>query len=271
MAAWNCPRCKRQVPERMDRCRCGQQRDAETAETRAFPWGVLGVLALMAATGWAAYSIARPPEKMAPLTMQPAQAPAPPSVIIIREQAPRETEPTYAPYAPATHAAEVVAPRPTPEIALATAPPPTLSGMEEQVQRAEPLRPKLAALARLADQLDGDYRRYFDGCYRKYSAARSTGSGTGTAQGYSSGAAVGRDWLVVFDANNVVQWQEQWVSDTAVSNETTAPCRMLWSDIVENAHEVRAGLDRLEAEARVRMVIPGVFHNLRAEYRLEWR
>lgn len=145
--------------------------------------------------------------------------------------------------------------------------------MDEQRQRADKFRPRLVAIAKQADALDVNWRRYIDGCYRKFTTTAGAGTSYGQAAGSSYGAAAGRDWFAVYAANSAVAWREDWSGIQQTDNATTAPCRMLWSDIESGSEEIRYALRSMSDESRADRIIPGIMRTLLAEYRLvsdEW-
>lgn len=140
--------------------------------------------------------------------------------------------------------------------------------MDEMYRRAAELAPQAEAIARVADKLDDNFRRYIDGCYMKVSVATNRGSSTGYGSGSFIGGAAGRDWFVVWSGAQDIAWRSEWEGQVATDNATTAPCRILWSDIATDAARVRAALHQLEDEGRRRMIYPGAMRALRAAYRL---
>ena len=144
--------------------------------------------------------------------------------------------------------------------------------MEEQRHRASAYRPELGRIAARADRIDDNFRRYIDGCYQKYTTTASSGTSYGTGSSSSSGAAVatdGREWVAaVFSGTSQVAWRQSWEGQSMTSNEGSAPCRILWSDIVNDSNVVRGAMAAMADDARRRGVIPGVMRELLAEYRL---
>lgn len=144
------------------------------------------------------------------------------------------------------------------------------SSMEELRDRAAEFEPRMGEIAKTADLLDDNYRRYIDACYQKYTTAESSGSFSGRARGYSQGAAAGRDWFVVYGAETDMAYSGSHNESTATSNETTAYCRELWSDIVDGSREVNQTMKALQQDARRKGVLPGHLRDLRVKYRLDW-
>jgi hypothetical protein len=137
-------------------------------------------------------------------------------------------------------------------------------------ERAQVFRPELAALARVADGLDTNFRRYLDGCYRKYTTSNMSGTTTGTGSSYEYGGAYGRSWFGVWEGRSSFAWQESWSGQSTTSNESTAQCRVLWSDIVDASARIRGGLDAIDDAGRRAMIYPGFMREVRREYRLSW-
>lgn len=142
--------------------------------------------------------------------------------------------------------------------------------MEEFKARVAEFEPRMGEIAKTADLLDDNYRRYIDACYQKYTTAESSGSFSGRARGYSQGAAAGRDWFVVYGAETDMAYRGSYSESTAMSNETTAYCRELWSDIVDGSREVNQSMRALQQDARRKGVLPGHLRDLRRKFRLDW-
>ena len=145
------------------------------------------------------------------------------------------------------------------------------SSMDEMKDKAVALEPKMAEISGQADVLDNEFRRYIDGCYRKYMTANTVGTGVGYGTASSAGAALGRDWFAVWESQSTLQWSESWTQQTVVSNEDTAQCRMLWSDIVARSASVQRDMQAVQEKARRQGVLPGHLRDLRQKYRLDWR
>jgi hypothetical protein len=128
----------------------------------------------------------------------------------------------------------------------------------------------MAEIARVADLLDDNYRRYIDACYQKYTTAKSSGAASGRARGYSQGVVAGRDWFVVYGAESEMAYQGSYTESTAVNNETTAYCRELWSDIVDGAQDINQSMKAIQEDARRKGVLPGHLRDLRRKFRLDW-
>jgi hypothetical protein len=144
------------------------------------------------------------------------------------------------------------------------------SSMEEFKARVAEFEPRMGEISKTADLLDDNYRRYIDACYQKYTTAESSGSFSGRARERSQGAAAGRDWFVVYGAETDMTFGGSYSENTVVSNETTAYCRELWSDIVNGSREVNQSMKALQQEARRKGVLPGHLRDLRRRFRLDW-
>lgn len=286
MAVWICTQCKRQVPDKLERCRCGWSRGVDIPEARGFPWTALAVIALAAATGWAGYSLAKPKSAPSPAASAPStgpvrevtvvEVPVPqrePGAASVREvpinvappQEPPPQPPQYVPdtLPPGAASSGIV------EAAL-NAQPPALSSTEEMQQRAAVFRPRLARVAQVSDHLDNNFRRYIDACYRKFTVSSVSGQTTGSGQSYGYGGAFGRSWFAVWEGSSQLAWQESWTGQSVVSNESTVECRMLWSDIEASAAQIRRDIDAIDDDARRAMVAPGFIRDLKREFRLSF-
>lgn len=260
MAAWTCPQCKRLVPERMTACRCGAEREAEEVARRGFPTSALWVVAIIAAAGWAGYSIARPPQKMAPLKLRKQE---PSQVMVVEVPADRghfESRPA------------AVEPRPEGSLVGATPTParvePQLSGRprsDEDKARAVAeavYRPRMLSVAAQVNQSRVMTRRYVDACL-SHTVTRLSGSSqrTTVTSGVSVSSAEGSATYTDADGDVIGRstgqatgrgsWQEvagqtnSWAEVQALDNSTTPECRALRSDI----ESVRDEVDRVMADA----------------------
>jgi hypothetical protein len=100
------------------------------------------------------------------------------------------------------------------------------------------------ALARQADDIDVQWRRYRDGCTGKTSV----------------GAVVyGRDWFGIWDADQAV-----------ISSASLPACRALWGDIVTQAVRIKAGMLQAGENARRAGVYPGIARDVRRKYSMDW-
>jgi hypothetical protein len=163
-----------------------------------------------------------------------------------------------------------VIPEPTLPVADIPAETAPRSSMEEFQARVAEFEPRMNEIARTADLLDDNYRRYIDACYQKYTSAESSGSFSGRARGYSQGAATGRDWFAVYTEESRMAFEGTYSESTSISNESTAYCRELWSDILDGSREVNQSMKALQQDARRKGVLPGHLRDLRRRFRLDW-
>jgi hypothetical protein len=63
-------------------------------------------------------------------------------------------------------------------------------------------------------------------------------------------------------------WNETWSTQALVSAESTAFCQGLWNDVNGRSAEVKAGVERVEAEARNADIYPGVVRDALQAYGL---
>lgn len=123
------------------------------------------------------------------------------------------------------------------------------SGMDEMRARADELEPRMAAIGRIADRLDENYRRYLDACHEKYTAAAAS-------------------------PHTVQPHYYDPYQPLVISNETTPICRKLWSDIERDAEDIELEMRAVSEDARRRGVLPGHLRDLARKYGLDrngWR
>ena len=128
-----------------------------------------------------------------------------------------------------------------------------------------------ARLGRLGHQLDGlkgQIRRYVDACYLKDTVGSTAGTFSGSGDSLSVGAVVTSDGDAVYADYQQFQFTGTVASESRVANETTAPCRLLWSDIDDAANVVVSGLEDVNELARRAGIYPGVMRGLFAEHHL---
>ena len=142
--------------------------------------------------------------------------------------------------------------------------------MEILRERAAELEPRMAEIARVADRLDDNFRRYVDACYEKYTTADTSGTYGGGGRAYTQGAAAGRDWFAVYESESEFTYGGTYSQSTSIRNESTPYCRELWSDVIDGAREVNDGIVNLQEQARRNGVLPGHLRDLRRKYRLDW-
>jgi hypothetical protein len=100
------------------------------------------------------------------------------------------------------------------------------------------------ALARQADGIDVEWRRYRTAC----------------AGNTALGAVMnGRDWFGIWEADG-----------TAKNSESTSQCFVLRSDIVTRAVSLDVGMQQAEENARRAGVYPGVARDIRRKYTMDW-
>jgi S1-C subfamily serine protease len=101
-------------------------------------------------------------------------------------------------------------------------------------------------LARAADQIDTQWRRYRAACLEK-TAVGIVVSGNG------------RDWFGALGSGTV-----------AIANESLPECLALRSDIVTLGARVAAGMEQAGEAARRAGVYPGIAREIRVKYRMDW-
>jgi hypothetical protein len=254
-----CPLCKRRIPPHEPVCRCGMPRPAPPPRGEPWwSWSYAGwILAILAGGLLALQAMTRRDAVEAPRVAGVAVPPAaPPPRRVQAEPRPPTPEPTPSP------SPDVAVAEPVPEAAALPPPPSTtwLSSIDEQYQRVAFLRPRVAALAQRADQLDSDFRFYIEGCYEKFTASHWSAPRSGTRA---------RDFTVVYGKAASVAYQDAWEGPLAYSGEMVQ-CRSLWTDIVRDSSAIRTGVEDVRDDARMARVIPGVTDALLEEYRLVW-
>jgi len=301
--AWTCERCGRLVPRYVDKCRCGQTRP--TMNTNPVPprkeartgsrvkeslVGFLLLILIRACVAWTSNSVTQHVEP-APVVQQPRAAdvlpprPTAPTTrysntsddgVSAREQreleqrrweerqqheiasAPRESAPAPTPAPAATPSP---APSPSPAASRTATPGDT---MKEDAERM--FAPTLAALSRRADTLNANLRRYLDGCYAKRTRATSSGVSLGVGSADTVGVGVGSRGAFAWETATDFAWQESWAAESNIDNETTARCRILWSDIADDAGVIRGTLAEIDDDGRRAGIYPGVIRDLRFRY-----
>jgi hypothetical protein len=262
MAAWTCARCKRLVPERLDICRCGALRDAEAPEKRPFPMGIVWVVAIVAVAGWAGYSLARPPAKMAPIRIG---KPAPNQITVIEVPVDRPAPDKATPVDAPSPAAESN----TPAVQLPNEAPVARPRSEEEQARAlaeSVYRPRMEAVAQRVTVSRTLTRRYVDACMT-HTVTTRTGSSEHVTEtrGAAVGVAAAETTYTDADGNivgygsgqgasagtwrEVVGHSQAWSEVTARDNSTTPECRALWSDIQDVRREVDQVMTNADQEA----------------------
>jgi hypothetical protein len=135
------------------------------------------------------------------------------------------------------------------------------------------LGPMLAAAAKVADSARADLNKYLSACYGRFTRHNvHAGAAAGARTDSAAVAAVGNgngSWAAVATASSSYAWRESWVEGVDVSNETTAYCRGLWSDVQDQAGIVRRASADIKGEARALEVWPLVIHRLLAQYGLK--
>jgi hypothetical protein len=63
-------------------------------------------------------------------------------------------------------------------------------------------------------------------------------------------------------------WNESWSTLSTAPAESTAFCQELWNFVSAHAADVRAGLDRIEAQARAADIFPGIVRDALVQYGL---
>jgi S1-C subfamily serine protease len=107
---------------------------------------------------------------------------------------------------------------------------------------AEQFDVAVQTLARQANNIDAQWRRYRAACAGKSSA----------------GAVYGRDWFGV------------WSDPVVIDNESLPECRGLLSDVIALAGAVRLGMQDAEEAARRADVYPGTRRDIRRKYSMDW-
>lgn len=113
---------------------------------------------------------------------------------------------------------------------------------ERRLQGLEQFEKEVVQLAKKADQMDVEYRRYKDSCMNQ------------STQIYS----YGRSWFSVWDGY------------TYVNNESLPECKKIWSDFVRLTEEIKAGMIYSMERARKAGVYPGQVRKVREKYYLDW-
>jgi len=100
------------------------------------------------------------------------------------------------------------------------------------------------ALARQADNIDTDWRRYRSACAEKAASAPASG---------------GREWFGIW--NGAIAARE---------SESSPQCRAFWNDIVNASARVKGRMVEIEEAARRAGVYPGSARSVRAKYVMDW-
>lgn len=94
-------------------------------------------------------------------------------------------------------------------------------------------------LAKKADEMDIQYTRYHDACFKKYTYGATS------------------VWL-------------DFLGGMAIDNETTPECRKIWSDFVRLSEEIKSGMEEAMERARKAGVYPGHQRDIREKYKMDW-
>jgi hypothetical protein len=118
---------------------------------------------------------------------------------------------------------------------------------------------RLEALRLLTTQVADDQRRYNSACRGKVTTIRPRVT-----------PGVPLDRLLIgtgaIVALGTLPLQPLFPEELEMKNETTAVCRVLWSDVAMRSALIKKELAQIDEEARRRGVYPGVMRDLRAKY-----
>jgi hypothetical protein len=126
---------------------------------------------------------------------------------------------------------------------------------------------ELKRLGAVAAQADRDLQTYTGACYERYLPIQVLPPGPtppgGTPPPVRPRATIFEMWR----GRPAWAWNETW-STLAATTESVAFCQGLWNGVSGRAADVRAGLDRIEAEARTADIFPGVVRDALQAYGL---
>ena len=109
-------------------------------------------------------------------------------------------------------------------------------------EAAEAFEGRVDGLARKADLMDVEWRRYKDSCLGRY----------------PQGSARGRDWFGV------------WEGPPRIANETNPECLKIYDDFSRLSEEIRAGMSNALEEARGNGLRPDQIREIRKRYKMDW-
>ena len=261
---WLCLSCGRRVPRRVDECRCGFHRPADTVEVNELlaktyrTKVLLSVTAglLMAVGAFSARSLLSP---------APAEA-LPVTVEATTDLAPIDVEPVPSIYIPPMPELELetAAPAPSARVAADTSPTPMSAAVptpiappvaapsqsdQLRVRGEQAYRSAMSAAQRHAGQVDDLWNRYAPTC---------------VAQGATTG---NRPWLAALEPSGITLTA---LRSARRADGKSTNCQRWLDDIVKYANHVRGEVTKATEHARQSGVYPGVVRDVRRESRLEW-
>jgi hypothetical protein len=187
---------------------------------------------------------------------------------------------TRTPTADEWAAAMKALPAPGPAPTATPAPAPSATPRAEVVRRdgrtsVERMRDEIDArfgeelkrLSAAAVKADDVLQTYMGACYEKYQPIQVLPPGATPPGGTPPPVRPRASILELWRGRPVWAWNDTW-SRPAGNVESTAFCEGLWNDVSGRAAEVRAGLDRIEADARSSDIYPGVVRDAFRAYGL---
>jgi hypothetical protein len=142
--------------------------------------------------------------------------------------------------------------------------------LEAERERAAILEPRMAEIARTADELDVLYERYLNQCYGRHTITTTPGPATTTGSLSSYNVLTGRGWFLVLENPSALTTVEPGPGRKTVTTAQTPACQKLASDLVASATEVKTAMEGLLEDARKKGILPGMVRELREKYNLEW-
>ncbi len=146
----------------------------------------------------------------------------------------------------------------------------TGSVMDEERERAKELEPRMAEIARMADNVDRLFKRYKNTCENRYAVGRSPGltANVDVTKGYDIHA--GRDWFVVLERPPSVAGMTTQSRPGEIHFLAPPECQALAKELVAAATGVRRAMEEFLETARRERILPGMVRELRRKYRLDW-
>lgn len=127
---------------------------------------------------------------------------------------------------------------------------------------------ELKRLGDVAAKIDPDLQSYMAVCYEKYLPIAVLPPGPTPPGGTPPPPRPRATLFEMWRGRPVWAWNDTWSTPAVVSAQSTAFCQGLWKDLSDRAADVKAGIDRIEAEARAADIFPGVVRDALEAYGL---
>jgi hypothetical protein len=128
---------------------------------------------------------------------------------------------------------------------------------------------ELRRLSELASKVEPELQSYMTVCYERYMPPVVLPPGPTSPSGPPPAPARVRASLFdLWAGRPVYAWNESWSTGLLVSVDSVTFCQRLWNDVAGRAAEVKAGVDRIERDARSADIYPGVVRDVLEAYGL---